>query len=122
MIMSSRSMVSSIDAIPCSTRTAAHSRTSFMDSQVGIQLSAVPSERNITTRRFGDSLLKLRNSAPKMLIVGGSILGEGIKAFGAHPAFELIGTDVALVSPPMLPFMDSISSDKRQGVVFVTAS
>jgi SAM-dependent methyltransferase/uncharacterized protein YbaR (Trm112 family) len=54
---------------------------------------AVGAEHNYA--RFGDSLLKL-TSAPKVLIVGGSILGEGMEAFVSNPAFELVGTDVAL--------------------------
>jgi len=54
--------------------------------------SSVGAKRNYG--QFGDSLLK-DTPAPKVLIVGGSILGEGMEALAANPSFELISTDVS---------------------------
>ena len=54
---------------------------------------SIGAERNYA--RFADALLK-RTTAPKVLVVGGSVLGQGMERFVTNPAFELIGTDVAL--------------------------
>jgi SAM-dependent methyltransferase len=44
--------------------------------------------------RFGDLLLK-HTPAPQVLILGGSILGEGMEALAANPSFELVASDVS---------------------------
>src|SRR5207244_1821969 len=44
--------------------------------------------------RFADELLGY-TPAPRVLVVGGSILGEGMEALAANPAFELIASDVS---------------------------
>jgi len=41
-------------------------------------------------------LLERQSSEPKVLIVGGGTLGEGIEALLGHPGIELVETDVAL--------------------------
>ncbi len=53
---------------------------------------SVGAERNYA--RFGDLLLKDAR-APRVLVVGGSILGEGMQRFVANPTFELVATDVS---------------------------
>ena len=44
---------------------------------------------------LADALLQL-NPAPQVLVVGGSILGDGMKEFVGNPAIQVIGTDVSL--------------------------
>src|SRR4029453_8747317 len=45
-------------------------------------------------RRFADSLLA-ETSTPRVLVVGGSIEGQGMEALSANPAIELVATDVS---------------------------
>jgi SAM-dependent methyltransferase len=44
--------------------------------------------------KFGDSLLAL-TSTPRVLIVGGSILGQGMETLAARPGFEFVAADVS---------------------------
>jgi SAM-dependent methyltransferase len=53
---------------------------------------SVGAKRNYAS--FTDSLLQ-QTPAPKVLIIGGSILGEGMTPLTINPAFELIATDVS---------------------------
>ena len=41
-------------------------------------------------------LLTARSKTPRVLVIGGSIVGEGMDAFANHPDLELIETDVAM--------------------------
>jgi SAM-dependent methyltransferase len=53
--------------------------------------------RNIKGRENYNKLTKLllgRSSTPKVLVIGGSILGEGMEAIIAHPNIESVDSDV----------------------------
>jgi SAM-dependent methyltransferase len=54
--------------------------------------SSLGSDRNY--RRFGELLLAL-TPAPRLLVVGGSIQGQGMEALAANPAFDLVASDVS---------------------------
>jgi SAM-dependent methyltransferase len=45
-------------------------------------------------RRFGELLLE-DNPAPRVLVLGGSILGQGMQALAENPAVELVESDIA---------------------------
>jgi len=55
-------------------------------------------DRNIKSRDNYYKFTKLllgQSSTPKVLVIGGSILGEGMEAIIAHPDIELVDSDVA---------------------------
>ncbi len=54
--------------------------------------NSVVTKRNYA--QFGDALLH-DTPAPRVLIVGGSILGEGMDQLAANPRFEFVATDVS---------------------------
>lgn len=45
-------------------------------------------------RRFGDLLIK-QSALPKILVIGGRILGRGMELLAANPKLELVETDIA---------------------------
>ncbi len=45
-------------------------------------------------RKFGQLLLE-RSESPRVLVVGGSVLGQGMEALLDHPSIELVDTDVS---------------------------
>ncbi len=54
--------------------------------------------RNIKGKENFNKLVKLllgQSSTPKVLVIGGSILGAGMEAFVAHTCIELVDSDVA---------------------------
>ncbi len=64
-------------------------------------------------KKFTELLLQ-QNENPKVLIIGGSVVGEGMEEFLSHPALELIESDVAFGSRVSIifdthniPFADS---------------
>jgi SAM-dependent methyltransferase len=73
---------------PSGSQRLLHRLLGFLPSTV----SAAITRRNFA--HFGELLLQ-HTSAPKVLIVGGSILGEGMDALAANPRLEFVATDVS---------------------------
>ncbi len=74
----------------------------YFSSQAGFEQTIkrfIPDiSRNIKGRQNFNKLAKLlldQSSAPKVLVIGGSILGEGMEAITAHPCIELVESDAA---------------------------
>jgi SAM-dependent methyltransferase/uncharacterized protein YbaR (Trm112 family) len=79
--------------------TTARLERSSMDKLLDGLLNRLPalgeswqSERSYA--RFRQAVLE-RTSSPRLLVVGGSILGQGMQALATDPAFECIATDVS---------------------------
>lgn len=73
--------------------------------------------RKIKVRENLNKLAKLlldRSSSPRVLVIGGSVLGKGMEAITAHPCIELVDSDVSfgprttmVCDAHQLPFKDA---------------
>jgi SAM-dependent methyltransferase len=99
VLLNEKESVFSIEDFVSSRDTTFHLRASRLEQLLSGVLGLLPDiTASIGTQqnyaRFGDSLLEIA-SAPIVLIVGGSILGNGMDALAADSRFEFVATDVS---------------------------
>jgi SAM-dependent methyltransferase len=99
ILLNERRSVFSTDDFVRRRETTFRLQPSRLDRLLAGLLGALPSvATSVGVRRnyaqFGKALLT-QSPAPRVLVVGGSILGEGMEVLTANPCFEFVATDVS---------------------------